>query len=376
MTEQIKKYAEAHKQEMLTLLRELCAISAPSHHEEKRAEFCRDWLEKAGAKGVYIDEAKNVVFPYHCEGSNRILAVFAHTDTVFPEMESMAFAEKDGILSCPGIGDDTANLVILMMTAKYLLEQNIRPKHGILFVCNSCEEGLGNLKGCRHIFQNYEGRIARFVTFDLYFRDMSDRCLGSHRYEVEVKTPGGHSYSAFGTPNAIDRLSAMIHKIYSIQVPKIGDSVTTYNVGLINGGTSVNTIAQSATMLCEYRSDNRECLAIMEEHFGRIFEEAREESVEVSVIKVGDRPCMGDVDREEIARMATAAQEIIHRVTGILPECRAMSTDGNIPLSLGIPALCIGLCEGGGAHTREEWVKKDSLHLGLEVGIEFVLRLI
>ena len=375
MTETIKGYAEAHRDEMLTLLRELCAIPAPSHHEEKRAEFCRAWLERAGARGVYIDEAKNVVFPYHCEGSDQILAVFAHTDTVFPDREPMPFVEKDGILSCPGIGDDTANLVILMMTVRYLLEQDIRPEQGILFVCNSCEEGLGNLKGCRQIFRDYAGRIAHFVTFDGYFEDLSDRCLGSHRYEVEVKTPGGHSYSAFGTPNAIDRLSAMVGRIYSIEVPKIGDSVTTYNVGLIRGGTSVNTIAQSATMLCEYRSDNRECLAIMEEHFREIFEGAKEENVEVLVTPVGDRPCMGDVDRGEIARMVAVTREITHRVTGILPQCQAMSTDGNIPLSLGVPALCMGLCEGGGAHTREEWIKEDSFHLGLEAGIQVVLAL-
>ena len=113
----------------------------------------------------------------------------------------------------------------------------------------------------------------------------------------------------------------------------------------------------------------------MEEHFKEIFESAKEENVEVLVTPVGDRPCMGDVDRGEIARMVAVTREITHRVTGILPKCQAMSTDGNIPLSLGVPALCMGLCEGGGAHTREEWIKEDSFHLGLEVGIQVVLAL-
>ena len=371
----IKNYVTEHKNELFELLFTLCAIPAPSHHEEKRAEFCKNWLEAAGAEGVYIDEAKNVVFPYACEGSNEISVFFAHTDTVFPDKEPLPIVDDGERILCPGVCDDTANLAVLLMTAKFLLEQKIVPPHGILFVCNSCEEGLGNLKGARQIFSDYATRVKQFVTFDGHFKELADRCVGSHRYEVELRTEGGHSYEAFGNRNAIAELSRIITEIYTITVPVIGNSKTTYNVGIVEGGTSVNTIAQSAKMLCEYRSDNEDCLATMQAHFDAIFTVARERGLDLTVKKIGDRPCMGKVDLAKIEQMASTVAEIIERNTEISVGRVSMSTDCNIPLSLGIPSLCLGVCEGGGMHTREEWLIKESYHQGLAVGIETVLAL-
>ncbi len=371
----IEHYVQNHTDELFSLLKELCAIPSPSHHEEKRAEFCKSWLEAAGAEGVYIDQAKNVVFPYACEGSNEISVFFAHTDTVFPDTEPMPYVDDGDNLRCPGICDDTANLAVLLMTAKFLLEQKITPPHGILFVCNSCEEGLGNLKGARQIFSDYAGRVKQFVTFDGHFCNLADRCVGSHRYEVELRTEGGHSFEAFGNRNAIAELSRLVTEIYAIEVPVIGNSKTTYNVGIIEGGTSVNTIAQSAKMLCEYRSDNEDCLATMQARFERIFADAKSRGLDLTVTRIGERPCMGKVDLTKIETMARTVTEIIERNTGFSVERVSMSTDANIPLSLGIPSLCLGVCEGGGMHTREEWLVKKSYHLGLAVGIETVLAL-
>ncbi|MBO5939007.1 MAG: M20/M25/M40 family metallo-hydrolase [Clostridia bacterium] len=375
MKQSIQAYVAEHIDELFDLLKDLCSIPAPSHHEEKRAEFCRAWLEAAGARSVYIDDAKNVVFPYGCENSNEISVFFAHTDTVFPDTEPMPLVDDGENLRCPGICDDTANLAVLLMTAKFLLEQKIIPPHGILFVCNSCEEGLGNLKGARQIFADYAGRVKQFVTFDGHFQDLADRCVGSHRYEVELRTEGGHSYEDFGNCNAIAELSRLITEIYAIDVPTVGNSKTTYNVGIIEGGTSVNTIAQSAKMLCEYRSDNEDCLAVMQQNFETIFANAKARGLDVTVKKIGDRPCMGKVDLEKIDQMASIATEIITRNMGISVGRVPMSTDANIPLSLGIPSICLGVCEGGGMHTREEWLVKKSYHLGLLVGIETVIAL-
>ncbi len=375
MKQTIQQYVQEHTDELFSLLKELCAIPAPSHHEEKRAEFCKSWLEAAGAEGVYIDDAKNVVFPYACEGSEKISVFFAHTDTVFPDTEPMPLTDDGENLRCPGICDDTANLAVLMMTAKFLLEQKIIPPNGILFVCNSCEEGLGNLKGARQIFSDYAGRVRQFVTFDGHFNVIANRCVGSHRFEVELRTEGGHSYEDFGNRNAIAELARLVTEIYAIDVPVVGNSNTTYNVGIIEGGTSVNTIAQSAQMLCEYRSDNEDCLAEMQKNFETIFVKARERGLDLTVKKIGDRPCMGKVDLAKIETMAERCQKIIENVTGIGVSFIPMSTDCNIPLSLGIPSICIGVCEGGGMHTREEWLVKKSYHLGLTVGIETVLAL-
>lgn len=372
--ETILEFARQNEAGMLQTLRELCAIPAPSHQEELRAAYCKEWLEQAGAKGVYIDEALNVVFPLNCEGSDDITVYVAHTDTVFPDIQPMPIVEDDTYLRCPGVGDDTASLAVLLMLAKYCIENNIQPKKGILFVCNSCEEGLGNLKGTRQIFQDYAGRIGRFISLDSNLTTVADRCVGSHRYEVEVQTEGGHSYGAFGNNNAIHELAKMVTKIYQIQVPHIAGSKTTYNVGDISGGTSVNTIAQSARMLCEYRSDNVQCLDIMRQKFEAIFAEAATDKVHVLVKKIGDRPCQ-DIDPQKIEDLKAIIAPVMEEVIGEKLHFKPSSTDCNIPLSMGIPALCMGVYRGGGAHTREEWIEKHSMVPGLEAAIRVALKL-
>lgn len=364
----LSEFIQSNSASMLQTLRELCAIPAPSHQEQARAEYCKNWLTEAGAPGVYIDEALNVVFPLNCEGSNDITVYVAHTDTVFPDTDPMPYQEDDTYIRCPGVGDDTASLAVLLMLAKYCVQQKLQPKKGILFVCNSCEEGLGNLKGTRQIFRDYAGRIGRFISFDSNLTAVADRCVGSHRYEVEVLTEGGHSYGAFGKDNAIHELAKLVTKIYQIQVPREGNSKTTYNVGGISGGTSVNTIAQNAKMLCEYRSDNVNCLAIMEKEFQTIFREAEREKVQVLVTKIGDRPCQ-NIDPEKIDALKAIVLPVLEEVNGCPMELKPSSTDCNIPLSMGIPALCIGVYRGGGAHTREEWIEKNTLVTGLEAAV-------
>lgn len=370
----MKEYIKANTKSMLETLKELCLIPAPSHMEHKRAEYCKQWLTKAGAEGVYLDDALNVVFPLNCEDSNEITVIVAHTDTVFPDLESMPYVDDGERIHCPGVGDDTASVVVLMTLAKFFVEQKLCPPKGILFVLNSCEEGLGNLKGTRQIFKDFEGRIAQFISFDSQLDTIADRCAGSHRYEVEVRTEGGHSFQKFGNANAINELCRMVSAIYDIEVPQKEGTKTTYNVGEISGGTSVNTIAQSAKILCEYRSTDRECLESMRQKFEAIFEQAKSDAVQVLVEKIGDRPC-SNIDDAEIERLRQICKPIIESVVREPVVFKSSSTDCNIPLSLGIPALCIGVHKTGGAHTREEWVDKESLISGLEVAIRITLSL-
>ncbi len=371
----MNRFISENKERMFETLRELCLIPAPSHFEDARAEYCKAWLENIGAEGVYIDEAKNVILPIGCEGSDKITVLVAHTDTVFPDTSPMPYEDDGEIIRCPGVGDDTASLTVLLYTAKYFVENGITVPGGILFVCNSCEEGLGNLKGTKQLCRDYAGRIAQFLSFDSQFAAIVDVCVGSHRYEVEIMTEGGHSYSAFGNKSAVAELAQMINDIYSIELPRIGSSKTTYNVGLISGGTSVNTIPQSAKMLCEYRSDNAACLAAMQEKFETIFESARARGASVTVTRIGERPCMGDVDVEKIDRMAEICGGILEDAANVQVERHSGSTDCNIPLSLGIPSLCIGVYNGAASHTREEWIEKASLPVGLEIGIRTALAL-
>ncbi len=373
LTQDALDYLDSHSDEAYELLLELAAIPAPSNHEEKRAEFCKAWLEKQGAKGAFIDEALNVIYPVGCDGEKPITVFMAHTDVVFGDTDALPVVVEDGKIKAPGIGDDTANLVVLLMAAKYATEKGLSPSggKGVLFVANSGEEGLGNLKGSRAICAAYGKRIAEFYSFDGYYAGMTVRAVGSRRYEVTVKTEGGHSYMAFGNRNAIAYLASMIDTLYALKVPATGK--TTYNVGVVSGGTSVNTIAQEARMFYEYRSDSREDLEFMEKHFRAVVEAYRAKGIVVETVLLGERPCSGDLDEKAQAALVAKAKAAVAAYAGKDPEAGPGSTDCNIPLSLGIPSVCLGTVLGGGAHTYEEWVAADSLETGRKIGFDLVL---
>lgn len=372
LNETILKYIEEHKDEAFELLVELAQIPAPSNQEEKRAEFIKKWLTAQGAEGVYIDEALNVIYPVGVTEENPLVVFAAHSDVVFGDMDQLPLVIEDGLIKCPGVGDDTANLVMLLMAAKYIAEQKILPKEGgMLLVANSGEEGLGNLKGSRQLIKDFGHRMKEFISFDCTAHALINGAVGSKRFKVEVKTEGGHSFSNFGNKNAIAYLSAMIQDLYQIQVPEKG--ITTYNVGTISGGTSVNTIAQQAEMLYEFRSDEKESIEIMEEKFNAVIEAYRQKGIEVNVTLVGERPCSAQVDEEVQGQMEERVIAAISRYFGWQPTASKASTDCNIPLSMGIPAVCTGCILGQGAHTREEYVEIDSLLPGLKVAFELIL---
>ena len=373
MTPEMLCYLDRSQEELKQLIRDLCAIPAPSHHEEKRAQFCKKWFENIGAKGVFIDEALNVVCPHHVTEDGPVTVFMAHTDTVFPDLEPMPFRETEDAFYCPGVCDDTANLAVMMLCAKYFIQNDIPGKTGILFVANSCEEGLGNLKGCRAIAQRYGDRMQALVSFDGYLLHMvASHAVGSHRYQVTVKTEGGHSFVDFGNRNAIAVLSEMVTRLYRIEVPSEPGSKTTYNVGTISGGTSVNTICQEATMLYEYRSDNHICLHKMRQMFLEVIEAYRAMGVAVEVELLGERPCAANVNEEALDHLKALAAESIRQVTGQEAKFVSASTDCNIPLSLGIPSVCMGVCVGSGLHTRGETLQLDSLPQGSQLCMHFL----
>ena len=370
--DEMTAWAEAHYAEHYDLLLELARIPAPSNQEERRAEYCRQKLEGWGAEGVYVDDALNVVYPIGCDGDKPIAVFMAHSDVVFPDTEELPLEVRDGRIFCPGIGDDTASVVCLLAAARYIAEKKITPREwGVLLVVNAAEEGLGNLRGCRKIMEDYGSRIREFITFDDQDGGGIDRAVGSMRYRIEVDTEGGHSYSAFGNRNAIAYLASLIDTLYTVKVPPKGK--TTYNVGTISGGTSVNTIAQHAEMLYEFRSDERESLQIMEKHLQAAVEFYRTKGVGVTVTPVGNRPCSGDVDERAMEELRTRASAACQRHYGKPIAFRSGSTDCNIPLSMGIPAICVGTYSGAKSHTREEYVEIDSLLPGHKMAMELVL---
>lgn len=365
-------WCNAQAGEQLDLLKTLAAIPAPSHHEEQRAEFIKNWLVESGAEQVVIDPAKNVVLPLGQSGVP-MLAVMAHTDVVFPDTAPLPVREENGRLYAPGVGDDTANVVALMLCAKFFLVHPDLIPEPLLVVFNSCEEGLGNLKGVRQIMQDYGENIHSLVSFDLQSGNIISRAVGSERWQVSVSTKGGHSFSDFGSPNAIAQLSQLVNRLYQQKIPVKPDCRTTYNVGLISGGTSVNTIAQSAEMTYEYRSNDRECLAIMRQQFQQMIAEADCPEARFRVVPLGERPCGGKVPEEAHKALLDRCAFALQEVYPMEPSLCAASTDANIPLSLGIPAATFGLYLGGGAHTREEFVETDSLTPGLKIALSFFL---
>ena len=363
---------ESAHQETIELLKTLCAIPAPSHHEERRAEFVKNWFEERGLSAE-IDDAKNVRCGFALDEHQDMVVVMAHMDTVFPDMEPMPMREEGKKLYCPGVGDDTANLAGMMILVDRLHRMGYKPTCGVLFVGNSCEEGLGNLKGCKAIMRDFSARVKAFITLDGNTEEVCARAVGSTRYRITAKTRGGHSFADFGTRNAIEVLSRLTCALYRQNVPHMGGSVTTYNVGVISGGTSINAIAQHAEMLYEYRSNDPQCMAVMKEKLDTILRENALPDAQVEVEVLGERPCGAAADKNAQSELENAALQVLAQYAGTKPQVTAGSTDCNIPLSLGIPSVCFGMYRGEGAHTREEWIEPESMRQGMKAAAAMLL---
>lgn len=372
-------YADECYEEELELLRTLAQIPAPSGHEERRAEFIRDWLLAQGPPvgAVRIDEAKNVILSLPAGagsgGGDDGLAVFAaHTDVVFPDTDPLPLAESPTRLLAPGVGDDTANLVGLLLATRWFLRHRAPLDRPLLVVANSCEEGLGNLAGTRELFRHYAGRVREFTSFDLYLGTHVTHAVGSHRWRVICHTQGGHSWENFGRDNAIEALCSFIEDLYRLDLPT--RAKTTVNVGRFVGGTTVNSIAEEASVLVEYRSSSEECLEEMYGKFVVLVEEHLKEKSRIDAKLIGRRPASGEVVPDGQDELIAATDRVIRELGGVTPEHHESSTDANIPFSLGIPAHTVGTVAGGLLHTREEWVAKESLRRGLAVILALMLR--
>jgi acetylornithine deacetylase/succinyl-diaminopimelate desuccinylase-like protein len=358
----VEKAVERVKRDEGQLVEEqvrLCEIPAPPFKETARAEVYRRAFQAAGLKNVRIDRAGNVLGERPGLAPRPHLVFTAHLDTVFPEETNVRTSREGTVIKGPGIGDDCRGLAVLLGVVRQLRAGNIRTPGSITFVGTVGEEGLGDLRGVKHLFnEELRGRIDRFVSIDGTGLGITHVAVGSLRYRVTFKGPGGHSYGAFGIANPVHALGRAISRIADLQVPRLPK--TTFNVGRIGGGTSVNTISADAWMEVDMRSADRAALTALDAGFQKALDAALAEENErwgnagrLSIEKtlVGDRPA-GSMTAD--APIVLAALSVT-RALGIQPRLDEGSTDANIPISLGIPAVTIdGGGSGTGAHTIHE----------------------
>ncbi len=364
-------YIRENMDELKELLKTLTLIPSPSNQERERALFCKQWLEAQGCHGAYIDGANNLVYPYKCGPDKQVVAFLAHTDTVFPD-QTITWKQDGDRVTAMGVGDDTAGVAVLLMIARYVTQQDCDSPYGLLFVANAGEEGLGNLKGSRQIVKDFGHRMYNFIGFDGGMPHCQIGSVGSHRYEVTVRTEGGHSYGDFGNRNAIHYAASLIECLYDMKAPQ--EAKTTYNVGMISGGISVNTIANECRFMYEFRSADRNCLQKMEKMFLGVVDAYRNMDIGVQVDVLAVRPCRGDVDEAEQQKLLDRCLACIrryHQEDNIWMDTN--STDANIPWSEGIPSTTIGVIRCGKAHTRDEWADLSSLDEGMHIAMSLVL---
>jgi acetylornithine deacetylase/succinyl-diaminopimelate desuccinylase-like protein len=372
---------KADDERTLAEQKRITEIPAPPFKEKVRAEFYQKRMQELGLKDAAIDAEGNVIALRKGSGGGRPkLVVSAHLDTVFPEGTDVTVKEKDGAIVAPGIGDDSRGLAAMLSLIKAMNENQVGTVGDIMFVGTVGEEELGNLRGVKALFRDHSD-IDGFISIDgLGITRVVNQATGSHRYEFIFKGPGGHSFAEFGLPSATHAMGRAIAKIAELQPPS--DPKTTFTVGTVTGGTSVNAIAAEARMAVDMRSNAEEELLKLEARLLELVKEAvadenarwKSDKMTVEVRLIGDRPA-GIVPMD--SPIVQASQRTVAAVTkGPRPTFAGSSTDSNIAMSLGIPAVTIGGGgEGGNWHSRNEWYKPVNAWYGPQNALLTVLML-
>ena len=360
---------------------ELTEIPAPPFGEEARAARFAEMLRESGLTDVRMDEVGNVIGRRAGAGNGRTVAYAAHLDTVFPAETDVTVRFDDEKMYAPGIGDNTRGLVTVLGVLRAMEQANIATEADVLFIGNVGEEGLGDLRGVKHLFRDGAEPIDTFIAVD---GGESTRIVyggvGSHRYRVTFRGPGGHSWGAYGLANPHHALGRAI-QIFDENAPSVtgvGEK-TSHNIGRIGGGTSVNSIPFESWMEVDMRSGSQNKLddidaillaaveqALQEENAGRL--DGPELAVEIE--RVGTRPAATQPHTNAIVQRAMAATLAF----GIAPSLRISSTDSNLPISIGVPAVTMS--RGGvsdGAHSPDEWWQNVDGHVGIQIGLVTLL---
>ena len=344
----------------------LTEIPAPPFKEKRRGDAILQMMKQLELADVEMDPEGNVMGVRRGTGGTQMVAVVAHMDTVFPEGTDVKVKREGTRVMAPGIGDNTRGVALLLQLVRAMNVAQYSTVNDILFVANVGEEGEGDLRGVKYLMQKgkYKDRIKQFLAIDGGEQStITNGGVGSRRYRVAFKGPGGHSYGAFGLVNPAFAMGSAIVKFGKIQVPQ--KPKTTYSVGVVSGGTSVNSIPFEVTMDIDMRSESCAELDKVEKQFLAIVKEAvdeenkarstREGPITADPKKIGDRPC------GETSTSSSLVQTVRSVVTafGLKPNYNSSSTDANLPMSLGIPAVTIGRGPGGRSHSLDEFTVLD-----------------
>ena len=352
-------FIKRNESQMLEEQKRICEIAAPPFQESTRAAELRRLFEQLGLAGVRIDRAGNVIGTRPGMKLRPNLVFAAHLDTVFPPGTDVKVTRTGDVLHGPGIEDDCRGLVVMLGVIRALNEAEIKTPGTITFVADVGEEGLGDLRGMKELFgETLKDNVDAFVSVDGDAASITNTGVGSYRYKVTFKGPGGHSYGSFGMANPIQAMGRAIAKIDQFDVPL--KPKTTFNVGRVGGGTSVNAIPFEAWMEVDMRSADVKELAKLHESFKRAVSDAVVEEnkrwndrgvVSVAMELVGLRPAGKTAESSPIVKTALAVNEAL----GLRAALGESSTDANVPMNLGIPAITIGGGgSGSGAHSLNE----------------------
>lgn len=347
-------------------------IPAPTFAEEAKAHYVKQRLAEIGLVTT-LDEVGNViaVLPGSDPAQGELMLA-AHLDTVFPAATDVKVTRANGRLSGPGVGDNNLAVAVLLELAEFFQALG-QPRQTIVFAATVGEEGLGDLRGVRALMNSYQSGSRRLATFiALEGHGLGDIChagVGNRRLEVTVKGPGGHSWGRAGQPSAIHALANLMHQLTAVPLPTAPR--TSFNIGTISGGTSVNTIAPTAAMVFEVRSVDEATLVATFERMLQVIEAFRPAGLQIETRLVGSRPAGAIPAEHSLVQLCREVYEKLH----LTPHYDPNSTDANIPLSLGIPAVCLGLSHGANAHRVDEWIEIEPAAKGLQAAAEIIYRL-
>jgi tripeptide aminopeptidase len=355
---QIHAAAARRTEAVAELTRRICEVPAPTGNEWERARLVASLCRGQGYMPE-IDAVGNVYIRRGKRKDGPVLMLLAHTDTVFPQTTPISVERQGNILRGPGIGDNSVNVAAMISALGVLDELERESDVDIVAVANVGEEGLGNLLGARVAVERYRQRLGAVIAIDGSLGELVHVAVGSKRWRITVSGPGGHSYGDFGTPSAIHGLGRIIAAIAQLEVPQ--QPKTTLNVGLIEGGTSINTIAAHATALLDLRSMDIAALNQVADRVRRIIEQSAGPDLHTEIEILGERPAGMRSQADPLVQLAAEAITWL----GMEPKYEASSTDANIPISLNIPAVCIGITQVERAHTLEEFLYVPPIGDGL-----------